>query len=218
VKRLRRVYGGLLASMLLFILFESLVFANGSLLVPEGAERTGSIMIRLEDTKENLSKENVHITIAKIADVVDGQFVLHEKYEETGIDLNSIHNANDLEKAAKILEKNVTEGETIVTNRNGVAGISDLAAGVYLVYASDTAGYEDIMPTVVSIPVWNEAEGIMEYDIEILPKHAPALEIPKTGVQDYTGMYLMIATGAFIIAGICFVIKCKIKGRTLQKK
>lgn len=218
MRKLRRIYGSFLTVMLLSILFGSRVFANESSFILEESERLGSITIRLEDVKKNLSKENVHMTIVKVADVVNGQFVLLEEYEDLGIDLNSIHNANDLGKTAKILEKNITKGETIVTNRNGVAGISNLTVGVYLVYASDTAEYEDILPALVSIPSWNEIDSSMMYDVVMVPKHMPVPEIPKTGVQDHAVMYLVAAAGAFIIAGICFVIKYKTAGRTLQKK
>ena len=220
MRRIRSVCGSLIASLLFGGMLVSQVFAKESIFVPEESERLGSITIQLEDTTKNLSRENVHMTIAKIADVVNGQFILHTEYANIDIDLNNIQNANELENAATKLREQVSDGETIVTDHDGTATLSNLSVGGYLVYASDIAGYEEITPVLVSIPVWDDLEKKTKDDIEIIPKHMPISEekpdVPQTGDSGYVWKYLAIAGTAFILSGICIVVKSK--GRTLQKK
>lgn len=220
MRRIRSVCGCFIASLLFGGMLVSQVFAKEFIFVPEESERLGSITIQLEDTTKNLSRENVHMTIAKIADVVNGQFILHTEYANIDIDLNNIQNANELENAATKLREQVSDGEMIVTNHDGIATISNLSVGGYLVYVSDIAGYEEITPVLVSIPVWDDLEKKMKYDIEIIPKHVPISEekpdIPQTGDSGYAWKYLAIAGTAFMLSGICIVVKWK--GRTLQKK
>lgn len=223
MKKVRCAYGGLVATLILAAMFSIPVLAKESVFTTEESGQSGRIMIRLEDTSDNLPKENVQITVAKIAESRNGKFLLYDEYANTEIDLNNIQNANELKSAATKLEETAPEGEKVITNSNGIASISNLSSGVYLVYASDVAGYEKITPALVSIPMWDEVENSMVYDVEILPKHTPLPEegeadVPLTGMQDHTMMYLLSALGALMIVGSCLAVKQKEKGRTLQKK
>lgn len=207
--KLKKVYGAFVICFLLVILSALPVLASDSL---EDRGNIGSITIRLEDTKNNCPKGDVHIIAAKIAEIVDGEYVLHSGYSDTGIDLNEIKNANELASAAEKLEQLKPKGIEVVTDYDGVAIITDLSAGMYLVYACDLAEYENIMPSLVSNPMWNEEKGNMVYDIEILAKHAPDLEspgTPQTGDGNRASFYGITVAGALLFAGSCLWMKRK---------
>lgn len=214
----KRVCGVLIVLLFLFILGSVSVMASD---LWEEKEELGSITIKLEDTKENLSKANVHFVAAKIANLVKGEFVLCDQYANIGINLNQIQTANELANAAAILEALKPEGKEEITDADGIVVMENLPVGVYLVYASDNAEYEDIAPALVSIPTWDEEAVSMIYDIEMLPKHSPFPEIPKTpqtGDENDFYNYVTTTVGALIVAGFCVMVKRKEKAGTLQKK
>ena len=144
--------------------------------------------------------------IVKIADVLQGEFVIAKAYENLNIDLNKIRNANELEFVAKKLEKNVkTSINEMVTDDVGVATIDDLSVGVYLIYSKDNAQYENITPFLISIPMFCETEAIMEYDIEVYPKHTPLTEkerpqTPQTGIEHRAKEYAILSVGLLLMA------------------
>ena len=148
---------------------------------------TGSITITLTDTKDDLPKENVTFGVKKIANVVDGEYVLVEEFEESEIDLNKLSTANELKEASTAFEEMVTEADLIqMTDRNGVTTFTDLGVGVYLIYPIDIADYEIIEPFIVAIPTWNEADGVMDYDVSVYPKHTDLPVIQVNKVDSYT--------------------------------
>ena len=201
--KLKRVYLVFTIIFLLFILKELPVFASDDL---NNSGNGGSITIRLGDIKGNPSEANVHIVAAKIAEIVDGQYVLYDKYRDGGINLNMLQNTDELAITAEKLERLKPEGKEAITDVGGVAVITDLSTGVYLVYARDVAAYENIMPVIVANPTWDDLEKKMIHDIEVLPKHqALPLETPdtpQTGDGNHAGYYILTLAGAVAIGGI----------------
>lgn len=189
---------------------------ENEILTPVESETLGSITVKLEDTSLNRSKEGVSLAIVQVADAVDGEFVLKEAFKDSGVDLNNIENANALEQAAEKLQKiNVANKEIITTNEEGIAVASDLHVGVYLIYATDIAGYENVTTSLVSIPTYDSEAGMMNYDVEVLPKHAPlptATPTPgtiQTGVDDNFLEYAAVAAALLVTAGAIVVISKK---------
>lgn len=136
----------------------------------------GSIKITLSDTGKGNSKGGVKFSLSKVANIVNGKYELLENYSSSGVDLNNLKSSNDLDIAANLLKEFATPSRTMVTEENGVASISDLDVGVYLISAEDIAGYDNITPFIVSIPVWNDADNTMSFDVEVIPKHTPIPE------------------------------------------
>lgn len=189
---------------------------ENEILAPVESETLGSITIKLEDTSQNRSKEGVSLAIVQVADVVNGEFVLKNGFAASGVDLNNIENANALEVAAEKLQQiNVASKEIITTNKEGIAVASDLQVGVYLIYATDIAGYENITTSLISIPTYDSETG-MVYDVEVLPKHAPlpgkittnipGTSIIKTGIDNYFWEYVAVAVVLLVTAGVIVVI------------
>ena len=78
------------------------VFASQNISLPENVsevniQKTGSIEIELTDGEEGTSKEGVIFHYSKVAEIVDGQYELVEQYKGSGIDLNAIEYAEELD-------------------------------------------------------------------------------------------------------------------------
>lgn len=159
------------------LLFSFSAQANENIALPDNLDNIkqeqGSIEIELTDGGVGTSKEGVVFEYAKVADVIDGEYQLLDIYQESGIDLNEIETAEQLEEAALQLSNYKTTDGSCTTDTSGKAIIKDLNVGVYLLYASDDSGYDDITPLLIAIPTWGEEEGTMMYDVKVIPKHTP---------------------------------------------
>lgn len=148
--------------------------------LPEVEERFGSIDIRLSDGEKGTSKEGVKISVLKVADIEKGEYVLDDAYKNTGVDLNDIQNASELEAAATKIADVAGTGTVLSTDMNGRTTFQDLEVGVYLIEATDDSKYDDITPLLLSIPTWSEEDETMMYDLDVNPKHTPKPEEGKT--------------------------------------
>lgn len=159
------------------LLFSFPAHANENIALPDDLknikQEQGSIEIELTDGGVGTTKEDVVFEYAKVADVVDGEYELQEAYQGSGIDLNAIETAEQLKEVALELSAYKTSDGSCVTDADGKAIIKDLEVGVYLLYASDDARYDDITPLLIAIPTWGEQEGDMLYDVKVIPKHTP---------------------------------------------
>ena len=186
-------------------------------------EYKGSISIELEDAEKAKDKSNVKLSVNKVADVIDGEYKLTGDYSSSGLDLNVITKANDLESAANKLAKLSKINENILTtDESGKGKIENLEVGVYLVSAVDIANYENITPFLISIPTWSEVDNNMIYDVNAIPKHSPIPEVKTSGVPDTsynnkTNIYLALAAGCALLASVSFLIKNKTKKKIEEK-
>ena len=159
------------------LLFSFPAHANENIALPDDLknikQEQGSIEIELTDGGVGTTKEDVVFEYAKVADVVDGAYELQDTYRASGIDLNAIETAEQLEEVAIELSAYKTSDGSCVTDADGKAIIKDLEVGVYLLYASDDARYDDITPLLIAIPTWGEQEGDMLYDVKVIPKPTP---------------------------------------------
>ena len=159
------------------LLFSFPAHANENIVLPDDLENIkqeqGSIEIELTDGGVGTTKEDVVFEYAKVADVVDGAYELQDTYRASGIDLNAIETAEQLEEAALELSAYKTSDGSCTTDADGKAIIKDLNVGVYLLYASEHKRYDDITPLLIAIPTWGEQEGDMLYDVKVIPKHTP---------------------------------------------
>ncbi|WWU63266.1 hypothetical protein QJR26_09500 [Clostridium baratii] len=177
--------------------------------------KKGSIKISLENTNSGDSKEGVKFSLSKVADVVDGQYKILDKYKSSKVDLNNLKNSNDLDLASNMLKKVVATDKILVTNANGECSIDNLDVGVYLLYSSDISNYENITPFLVSIPTWDNTSKTMSYDIEVIPKHTPLpVKEPSKNKAPSTGfnggeVFGALSLASLTGAGILFVAKRK---------
>lgn len=195
------------------------VFASQNISLPENVsevntQKRGSIEIELTDGEEGTSKEGVIFHYSKVAEIVDGQYELIDPYKGSGIDLNAIEYAEELDEAAEKLSYYKASDGICKTNANGIAQMKNLQTGVYLLYVADQKNYEKITPVLIAVPTWGEQEGTMLYDVKVYPKHTPLpkdTETPKSETikpvktgdsQDVSGLVVSIGLAAGIVVGI----------------
>lgn len=171
------------------------------------AKEKGSISIRLEEDEYGTSKEGVEFAYTKIANIVNGDFVGGPYLE--GIELEEAESAKEIQKIAEKLSKRIVEPDgTIMTDKKGVAFVDGLDAGVYLLTAAKQETDEDILPTILMMPSWDEKNKIMDYEVEVIPKRELIREdnpiAPQTNLDsDYVRK---IISAGFCVLGVMLLL------------
>ena len=96
--------------------------------------------------------------------------------------------------------KNIV-GTRKTTNDYGMVKFDQLENGVYLLQATDINKYENIVSTLISVPVFNnESKNSMNYDISIVPKHSPVIAVKTGDAFDLKLFVVLTGVSAVIIA------------------
>ena len=168
-------------------------------------DEIGSITVNLEEGKKGTSVKNVELELIKIADIINGQYLLINDLQDIEIDLNTLETAEDMKNAAYTISK-ITVSKNIVgtrktTNDYGTVKFDQLEKGVYLLQATDINKYENIVSTLISVPVFNnESKNSMNYDISIVPKHSPVIAVKTGDAVDLKLFAVLAGVSAVIIA------------------
>ena len=168
-------------------------------------DEVGSITVNLEEGKKGTSVKNVELELIKIADIINGQYFLINDLQNTEVNLNTLETAEDMKNAAYTISK-ITASKNIVgtrktTNDYGTVKFDQLENGVYLLQAPDINRYENIMPTLISVPAFNnESKNSMNYDISIIPKHSPVIAVKTGDAVDLKLFAVLAGVSAVIIA------------------
>ena len=168
-------------------------------------DEVGSITVNLEEGKKGTSVKNVELELIKIADIINGQYFLINDLQNTEVNLNTLETAEDMKNAAYTISK-ITVSKNIVgtrktTNDYGTVKFYQLEKGVYLLQATDINKYENIVSTLISVPVFNnESKNSMNYDISIVPKHSPVIAVKTGDAFDLKLFTVLAGVSAVIIA------------------
>lgn len=168
-------------------------------------DEVGSITVNLEEGKKGTSVKNVELELIKIADIINGQYLLINDLQDIEIDLNTLETAEDMKNAAYTISK-ITVSKNIVgtrktTNDYGTVKFDQLEKGVYLLQATDINKYENIVSTLISVPVFNnESKNGMNYDISIIPKHSPIVAAKTNDTANLKIFVVLVGVSAVIIA------------------
>ena len=168
-------------------------------------DEVGSITVNLEEGKKGTSVKNVELELIKIADIINGQYLLINDLQDIEIDLNTLETAEDMKNAAHTISK-ITVSKNIVgtrktTNDYGTVKFDQLEKGVYLLQATDINKYENIVSTLISVPAFNnESKNGMNYDISIVPKHSPVIAVKTDDAVDLKLFAVLAGVSAVVIA------------------
>ncbi|MGR5626548.1 hypothetical protein [Thomasclavelia ramosa] len=168
-------------------------------------DEVGSITVNLEEVKKGTSVKNVELELIKVGDVVNGQYLFIDDLQDIEIDLNTLETAEDMKNTAYTISK-ITVSKNIVgtrktTNDYGTVKFDQLEKGVYLLQATDINKYENIVSTLISVPVFNnESKNSMNYDISIVPKHSPVIAVKTGDAFDLKLFAVLAGVSAVIIA------------------
>ena len=152
-------------------------------------------------------KEQITICFTQVARMKQGEFELEFPFEESGVNLNVLRTAKQLEEAASELTAYVKEGFLVETDEEGTVLVKNLDEGVYLLNSMESESGKTMLPTLLYLPTWDEVEGEMLYDITVVPKYG---EIgPKTGdATSFDGLIaILIASAVLLVCGIKKIIK-----------
>ena len=168
-------------------------------------DEVGSITVNLEEGKKGTSVKNVELELIKVGDIVNGQYLFIDDLQDIEIDLNTLETAEDMKNAAYTISK-ITVSKNIVgtrktTNGYGTVKFDQLEKGVYLLQATDINKYENIVSTLIFVPVFNnESKNSMNYDISIVPKHSPVIAVKTGDAFDLKLFAVLAGVSAVIIA------------------
>lgn len=140
-------------------------------ILPVRAQEMGSITIELQDSIDDLSKENVEFEIVQVAKLVDGYYVWDEAFHDVSLDLNAELKAEEMEQLIGDLKNKEYEGIRVKTDEKGIAKISDVDQGLYLIDPVNINEYENVQSMLVSVPEWDEED--LVYHVVVYPKHSP---------------------------------------------
>lgn len=181
------------------ILFLLICFLVVAVKNPAFAEtETGNIEICIEDTGEQIKREGVTFQYSKVASLVDGAYEMGKRYEDKGVDLNEVRYAREQEELARTLSKYHYSDGLCRTDCDGKATLTNLRAGVYLIYVEDESEYE-VQPVLVQLPKWEEDNGAMNWNVRVCPKQTIREEAAKTGDSQQAGAWAMLCLGAGIL-------------------
>lgn len=136
--------------------------------------KTGSISFKM--TCDDEAVGGGKLTLYKVGEVAedDGNysFELSDAYAGCDVTLDDITSASLAQALADYTTANGLESAaTVEIGNDGTATASELALGLYLVMQHTPAsGYEAIAPFLVSVPMFDEGEGVYVYDINAEPK------------------------------------------------
>ena len=159
---------------------------------------TGTIEICIEDTGEQIKREGVTFQYSKVASLVDGAYEMEKRYEDKDVDLNEVRYAREQEELARTLSKYHYSDGLCRTDCDGKATLTNLRAGVYLIYVEDESEYE-VQPVLVQLPKWEEDKGAMNWNVRVCPKQTIREEAAKTGDSQQAGAWAMLCLGAGIL-------------------
>lgn len=168
-------------------------------------EVKGSVTVNLEEGKKGTSVKNVELELIKIADIINGQYLLINDLQDTGVNLNTLKTAEDMKNAAHTISKNTVSKNIVgirkTTNDYGTVKFDQLEKGVYLLQATDINKYENIVSTLISVPAFNnESKNSMNYDISIVPKHSPVIAVKTGDAVDLKLFAVLAGVSAVVIA------------------
>lgn len=130
-----------------------------------------SISVELQDSVDELSKENVEFSVVQVAKLVDGFYVLNEEFQDLDVDFNTELLAEEVEAICTKLSGYSMVGQTLVTDEEGKAVLEDVEEGLYFIDPVNIHEYERMSPMLVSVPEWDG--DTLNCDVVLYPKHRP---------------------------------------------
>lgn len=150
-----------------------------------------------------LPQKDVTICFTQVGKMEQGEFVLEFPFEKSGVNLNALRTAKQLEEAAQRLKPYISEGFLIEPQAETRVMVENLNEGVYLINSMESAEGKTMLPTLLFLPTWDEVEGKMLYDVTVAPKYGEVH--PKTGDDTEIAGFLFFFLFAMML--IVFGIK-----------
>ena len=185
--------------------------------------KNGSISVALETTDERDDWSGVQISLYRVGDVdnsnADLHYPINAQFASSGVDLNVTTSA-EAEAAAQKLSDFIEQNSigalsTKTTDQDGKTVFPDLPVGMYFAMKTGGTKYIDILPFIVSVPLYEEKE--LTYDVTVCPKMevfpeptptpepsptpTPPPHLPQTGVTRWPVIALAWLALLLIVVG-----------------
>lgn len=136
-------------------------------------DRLGSIALTLRDQKDQAPIGGGEITIYKVANanVADNNlsFTFTEDFEDCGLSIDDYYKTEFAEGIAHHIWANKTQGNSLVTNAQGVAEFTGLTHGIYMIAQTKAAeGFSAFAPFIAQLPTTMDSRWV--YDLDVTPK------------------------------------------------
>lgn len=150
-------------------------------------------------------EEDISFTYSKVADIENGNYILEMAYEESGIDLNQIGTAKEMEEAIGKLEACSADKIPIAVGEDGSLKAMKLEAGVYLVEGISEGNYK-IPGVLVTVPTWSEELEETSYEITVIPKLETTPKTVETGDKSNVGVFVALfgISLLFFLGRLCY--------------
>lgn len=211
------------------------ILSVSALAVTVDYDRTGSIIVALETSGDREDWSGVEISLYRVGDVdnknQDMHYPINAKFAPSGVDLNLETSAQAEEAAEKlsrfIRQKGISAMTKRATNKDGKTVFYDLPVGMYFAMKTGGTKYIDILPFIVSVPLYQDTE--LEYNVTVCPKtedypeptpsptpspsSTPEPRLPQTGVTRWPIVVLACLAVLFLVIGILAVSAAKRRER-----
>ena len=133
------------------------------------------------------------------------QVSLPQDAKETVVQYVKIAECEEIQEKelAGWLEKDVEYTGETKADSNGTARIPGVEEGIYRIHVSGNKMYQ-FSDALVSIPIWDEEEKKVLYDVTVSPKYLKMTSAPDTGDESKGMVYLFFGVISFIIV----IISC----------
>lgn len=170
-----------LIALLVFFFFITLTSRSISAIENQNQ---GKINIYLEESNNATNLSGVEFKLVKVATLTNGTYNYIEELEHLNLhDLNTLNTADALNKASNDISNFVTQknisGIIKKTNNYGYTQFNNLEEGVYLLQAININEYDNISPTLIALPTFDNSDKTngMNYEVNIIPKHTPIIAV-----------------------------------------
>lgn len=128
----------------------------------------GTIIIEGENSTQEIKSK---FLCDKIADLENGTYSMRPGYVDKNVDLNGIHTAEELKELAESIDT-CENTKTMVqyADREGKVRFDQLEEGIYFI-RKENIKEKKMVPTLVSVPMWDEAKQIKVYEVTVIPKY-----------------------------------------------
>lgn len=128
----------------------------------------GTIIIECKNSAQEIKSK---FLCDKIADLENGTYIMRPGYVDKNLDINGIHTADELKKLVESIDQCENEKTLIqYADREGKVRFEHLEAGIYFVRNENTKE-KQMVPILVSVPMWDEAKQIMSQEVTVIPKY-----------------------------------------------
>lgn len=187
---------------LLLANFFLVIMSINDILAIEQTNNQGKINIYLEESTNTTNLSGVEFKLVKVATLTNGTYNYIEKLSNLNLnDLNNLDTADELKKASNDISNAVAkegmDGIIKITDLNGYTQFNNLEDGVYLLQAININEYDNILPTLVALPTFDNSDktNSMNYEVSIIPKHTPVIAVKTTD-----NLNLIKFTNLFVIS------------------